>query len=40
LGITDIVPMAVPPGIRVKEMSLSLELLFKEVMPRPKKEII
>jgi len=32
--------MALPPGIRVKEISLSLELLFKEVMPRLKKEII
>ena len=38
-GITDIVTMAVPPGIRVKEMSESLELLFREVVPRLKKEI-
>ena len=27
-GITDIVTIALPPGVRVKEMSLSLELLF------------
>ena len=38
-GITDIVTMALPPGVRVKEMSLSQELLFKEVVPRLKKEI-
>ena len=38
-GITDIVTMAAPPGIRLKEMSASLELLFREVVPRLKKEI-
>ena len=38
-GITDIVTMALPPGVKVKEMSLSQELLFKEVVPRLKKEI-
>ena len=35
-GITDIVTMAVPPGLRAEQMSVSLERLFKEVVPRVK----
>lgn len=35
-GITDIVTMAVPPGLRAAQMSDSLERLFKEVVPRLK----
>jgi alkanesulfonate monooxygenase SsuD/methylene tetrahydromethanopterin reductase-like flavin-dependent oxidoreductase (luciferase family) len=35
-GITDIVTMAVPPGLRAEQMSDSLEKLFTEVMPRLK----
>ena len=38
-GITDIVTMAMPPGIRAKEMYQSLELLFTQVVPRLKQEI-
>ncbi len=35
-GITDIVTMAVPPGLRAEQMASSLERLFKEVVPRVK----
>lgn len=35
-GITDIVTMAVPPGLRPERMATSLERLFKEVVPRLK----
>ena len=38
-GITDIVTMAMPPGIRAKEMYQSLELLFTQVVPRLKQGI-
>ena len=33
-GVTDIVTMAVPPGLRPDDMASSLEALFKEVVPR------
>jgi alkanesulfonate monooxygenase SsuD/methylene tetrahydromethanopterin reductase-like flavin-dependent oxidoreductase (luciferase family) len=33
-GITDIVSMAVPPGLRAAQMSESLERLFRDVAPR------
>lgn len=36
-GITDIVTMAVPPGLRAEQMAVSLERLFKEVVPRVKR---
>ncbi len=39
-GITDIVTMAVPPGLRAEQMSDSLERLFKEVVPRLKVELV
>jgi len=32
-GITDIVTMAVPPGLRAEQMNTSLERLFSEVVP-------
>lgn len=35
-GITDIVTMAVPPGLRAEQMTTSLERLFKEVVPEVK----
>ena len=35
-GITDIVTMAVPPGLRAEQMAVSLERLFKEVVPKLK----
>ncbi len=35
-GITDIVTMAVPPGLRAEQMATSLERLFKEVVPQVK----
>ncbi len=35
-GITDIVTMAVPPGLRAEQMAPSLERLFTEVAPRLK----
>lgn len=35
-GITDIVTMAVPPGLRADQMSGSLEKLFRDVVPRLK----
>ncbi|MEM7016163.1 MAG: LLM class flavin-dependent oxidoreductase [Pseudomonadota bacterium] len=38
-GITDIVSMAVPPGLRAEQMNNSLEKLFTEVVPRIKKEL-
>jgi hypothetical protein len=37
-GITDIVTMAVPPGLRAAQMTGSLEKLFGEVVPRLKQE--
>jgi alkanesulfonate monooxygenase SsuD/methylene tetrahydromethanopterin reductase-like flavin-dependent oxidoreductase (luciferase family) len=37
-GITDIVTMAVPPGLRAAQMTGSLEKLFREVVPRLKQE--
>ena len=38
-GITDIVTMAVPPGMRADDMSVSLERLFTQVVPRVKAEL-
>jgi len=38
-GITDIVTMAVPPGLRADQMGDSLQLLFSEVVPRLKAEL-
>lgn len=38
-GMTDIVSMAVPPGLRADQMSESLEKLFTEVAPRVKAEV-
>ena len=38
-GITDIVTMAVPPGLRTNQMGDSLQLLFTEVVPRLKSEL-
>lgn len=38
-GITDIVTMAVPPGLRAEQMSPSLERLFTQVVPRLKAEL-
>jgi hypothetical protein len=35
-GITDIVSMAVPPGLRADQMAPSLERLFTQVVPRLK----
>jgi hypothetical protein len=35
-GITDIVTMAVPPGLRTDQMGDSLQLLFTKVVPRLK----
>jgi len=35
-GITDIVTMAVPPGLRASQMGDSLERLFTQVVPRLK----
>jgi len=37
--ITDIVTMAVPPGLRAAQMAASLERLFTEVAPRVKAEL-
>lgn len=37
-GITNIVSMAVPPGLRAEQMAPSLEKLFTEVVPRLKSE--
>ena len=39
-GITDIVTMAVPPGLRAQQMTLSLEKLFQEVVPRLKQAVM
>ncbi len=38
-GITDIVTMAVPPGLRPEQMASSLERLFTEVVPRVKSAV-
>jgi alkanesulfonate monooxygenase SsuD/methylene tetrahydromethanopterin reductase-like flavin-dependent oxidoreductase (luciferase family) len=38
-GITDIVSMAVPPGLRAEQMAPSLERLFTQVVPRLKAEL-
>lgn len=38
-GITDIVSMAVPPGLRADQMAPSLEKLFTQVVPRLKAEL-
>ena len=38
-GITDIVSMAVPPGMRADQMAGSLERLFTQVVPRLKAEL-
>lgn len=38
-GITDIVSMAVPPGLRAEQMAPSLERLFKEVVPQLKAQM-
>ena len=38
-GITDIVTMAVPPGLRTSQMAPSLERLFRDVVPRLKSEL-
>jgi len=38
-GITDLVTMAVPPGLRAEQMSTSLEGLFREVVPRVKAQL-
>ncbi|NKB99102.1 MAG: LLM class flavin-dependent oxidoreductase [Pseudomonadales bacterium] len=38
-GMTDIVTMAVPPGLRAEQMSHSLEKLFTEVVPKVKAEV-
>ena len=35
-GVTDIVTMAVPPGLRADQMTDSLEMLFTRVVPRVK----
>jgi len=39
-GITDIVTMAVPPGLRAEQMGASLERLFREVVPRVKAQAV
>ena len=39
-GMTDIVSMAVPPGLRAEQMQTSLERLFRDVVPRVKAEFI
>ena len=39
-GITDIVTMAVPPGLRTSQMASSLEKLFRDVVPRVKESLI
>jgi alkanesulfonate monooxygenase SsuD/methylene tetrahydromethanopterin reductase-like flavin-dependent oxidoreductase (luciferase family) len=38
-GITDLVTMAVPPGLRAEQMGDSLERLFKEVVPEVKRRV-
>jgi len=39
-GITDIVTMAVPPGLRAEQMAPSLEKLFTQVVPRLKEGVV
>jgi alkanesulfonate monooxygenase SsuD/methylene tetrahydromethanopterin reductase-like flavin-dependent oxidoreductase (luciferase family) len=39
-GITDIVTMAVPPGLRPERMATSLERLFRDVVPRLKQLLV
>ena len=38
-GITDIVSMAVPPGLSVEQMAPSLERLFRDVVPQVKESL-
>ena len=38
-GVTDMVTMAVPPGLRPADMSQSLERLFRDVAPRVKAQL-
>ena len=38
-GITDIVTMAVPPGLRAEQMGSSLERLFRDVVPQVKRRV-
>lgn len=38
-GITDIVTMAVPPGLRAEQMGTSLERLFRDVVPLVKRRV-
>ena len=38
-GITDVVTMAVPPGLRAAQMAPSLERLFRDVVPRVKRAV-
>ena len=38
-GITDIVSMAVPPGLSVEQMAPSLERLFRDVVPKVKESL-
>ena len=39
-AVTDIVTMAMPPGLRANQMSDSLELLFTKVVPKLKLELV
>jgi alkanesulfonate monooxygenase SsuD/methylene tetrahydromethanopterin reductase-like flavin-dependent oxidoreductase (luciferase family) len=39
-GITDIVTMAVPPGLRAEQMHDSLERLFTQVVPKLKSQLV
>ena len=38
-GMTDIVTMAVPPGLRASQMNASLERLFREVVPEVRRRL-
>jgi alkanesulfonate monooxygenase SsuD/methylene tetrahydromethanopterin reductase-like flavin-dependent oxidoreductase (luciferase family) len=38
-GMTDIVTMAVPPGLRAEQMGASLERLFRDVVPEVKRRV-
>ena len=38
-GMTDIVTMAVPPGLSAEQMSPSLERLFRDVVPALRREL-
>ena len=38
-GVTDMMTMAVPPGLRPADMSQSLERLFRDVAPRVKAQL-